>query len=364
MASVSAKSYPDLSPQLTHLNLGLLHWYYESNVNWPWRQLWKRFRSPYHVWLSEIMLQQTVIKAVLPKYEAFLETFPTVRDLAAAEETDVKLACSGLGYYRRFGLMRKAACVLVERSKGEIEWPSSYEEWLDLPGVGPYTAAAISSIVLGEARAVVDGNVERVLCRLLDIREPVNSPHLKPVYLDRAAKLLIKKSPGDFNQAVMELGQVLCRVTKPACPKCPLQEGCMSFRVGSQHLAPGAKIRKATKSVELRVVVPKGKTNFGLMDRPLKAKFLKETLGFPTFLKKGRSYSGDGFDCAIDWESGNKVGEFKHSITNHRIKAEVWEMPLLRVEREVGLERVSLKKGPKVLVSSFDKKTLEAAGFH
>ena len=146
----------------------------------PWREMFAQHASPYHVWVSEIMLQQTVIKAVIPKYLSFFERFPTVFDLAAAQEEDVRLACQGLGYYRRFKLMHNCAKKLCEnKNEKNFVWPGSYKEWLSYPGIGTYTASAISSICLSEAQMVVDGNVERLMCRLHDIRLEPNLAPLK-----------------------------------------------------------------------------------------------------------------------------------------------------------------------------------------
>ena len=195
----------------------LLKWYLTHRESHPWRYE-SPPADPYRVWLSEIMLQQTTIKAVTPAYIRFLELFPNIQDLSAADEASVRRACAGLGYYRRFSLFHKAAKQLTE-NQDTVKWPNSYEKWLELPGVGSYTAAAVSSIVLNAPRAVVDGNVERVLSRLLDIRLPPNLPILKPFFQEKAQSMLITSSAGDFNQALMELGQKQCSVSSPDCEK-------------------------------------------------------------------------------------------------------------------------------------------------
>ena len=358
MVDVDIGGIKPLATSLRSLRYNLLAWYQEGAAPWPWRQNWAKHKDPYHVWLSEIMLQQTVINAALPKYQSFLELFPSVEDLALATENDVKLACSGLGYYRRFGLMHKAAKLLVATGS-PIQWPTCYDEWLELPGIGPYTAAAVSSIVLGSPHAVVDGNVERVLCRLLDIRLPVNMPKLKPIYQDRADALLVREAPGDFNQAVMELGQTVCKVGEPLCGECPLADGCLSKKAKSQHLAPGPKIKKSSVGVKMRLVIPTNGRQLGLMKRPHKAKFLKDTLGFPTFIRQGRFFRGDGFDVDLDWKHGEKLGTFKHGITNHKIEAEVWGMPLSHLQGLLEFQKVGKKVGKSRLISSLDSKGLD-----
>ena len=145
----------------------LVSWYQQNNRDLPWRSLFKKTNDPYVVWISEIMLQQTVIGAVIPKYNSFMEQFPKIEDLAKANEETLQKAVSGLGYYRRFRMMREAAQSVQQSGKG---FPNSYKDALKLKGIGEYTASAISSICFDEAEAVVDGNVERVMCRLFDLR--------------------------------------------------------------------------------------------------------------------------------------------------------------------------------------------------
>jgi A/G-specific adenine glycosylase len=192
----------------------LLEWYDSHRRALPWRAS----RDPYRVWVSEIMLQQTRVAAVIEHYREFLRRFPTVQKLAAAREASVLAAWSGLGYYRRARMLRAAAKVVVRESGGEF--PATAEGLLALPGIGRYTAAAIASIAFGEPVAVVDGNVERVLQR-------VSGKRLAGEQLWKAAEdLLDGKRPGDFNQALMELGSVACTPRAPACLKCPVIDLC------------------------------------------------------------------------------------------------------------------------------------------
>jgi A/G-specific adenine glycosylase len=192
----------------------LLAWYGNHRRDLPWRAS----RDPYRVWLSEIMLQQTRVTAVIGYYQEFLRRFPTVTKLAAAREASVLASWSGLGYYRRARMMHAAAKVIVREQGGRF--PASEKEWRALPGVGRYTAAAIASIAFNQPVAVVDGNVERVLQRVLGKR-------LAEDELWTAANhLLDAKRPGDFNQAMMELGAVVCTPRAPACLTCPVIELC------------------------------------------------------------------------------------------------------------------------------------------
>jgi len=192
----------------------LLAWYDENARDLPWRA----DRDPYRVWLSEIMLQQTRVGAVISHYEEFLRRFPTVRKLAAAREASVLAAWSGLGYYRRARMLHAAAKVVAREYAGNF--PNTAEELRALPGIGRYTAAAVASIAFGEPVAVVDGNVERVLQR-------ISGKRLAGEKLWEAADAMLdEKHPGDFNQAMMELGATVCTPRAPACLTCPVVSLC------------------------------------------------------------------------------------------------------------------------------------------
>jgi A/G-specific adenine glycosylase len=198
----------------------LLSWYDHNRRDLPWR----RDRDPYRVWLSEIMLQQTRVSAVLEHYRRFLLRFPTVQKLAAARESSVLAAWSGLGYYRRARMMHAAAQAIVKQHGGKF--PDGMTELRALPGIGRYTAAAISSIVFDAPTAVVDGNVERVLGRVFGA-ELAGEPLWRT-----ADALLSPKRPGDFNQAMMELGAVVCLPRQPRCSVCPVFSLCATRGVG------------------------------------------------------------------------------------------------------------------------------------
>lgn len=346
-------SFPQWHGNKLALRRQLLLWYRANDRSLPWRQLFKVSHDPYHVWLSEIMLQQTVIKAVIPAYECFLKQFPTVKDLAAAQEDEIRLACRGLGYYRRFNFLHRAAQELVQRSPDggkTIPWPTTFEGWLKLPGIGRYTAAAVSSIAFNARQGVVDGNVERVFCRLMDIRRPPNDPTLKPFFYDLVNDLVDPKAPGDFNQALMELGQLLCTKTQPGCSACPIQETCFAFAHQSQHLAPQDKAKREFESVFMRLYVNEKKGRIALRQRPTGARFLKGHLGMPTALEVAGSWQWDGKkSTAMD---GKVVGTFKHSITHHKIHVTVvqttFDMP--------DITWVPAKNLQEQLVTSLDKK--------
>ena len=204
------------TPQLRRFRGTLLAWYDVHARDLPWRAS----RDPYGVWLSEIMLQQTRVAAVIEHYREFLRRFPTIKKLAAAREASVLAAWSGLGYYRRARMLHAASKVIVREKAGEF--PKTSAGLRALPGIGRYTAAAIASIAFNEPVAVVDGNVERVLQRMLG--KPLAGEEL----WETASHLLDGKRPGDFNQALMELGAVVCTPRAPACLGCPVMEICVT----------------------------------------------------------------------------------------------------------------------------------------
>jgi len=229
-----AQSKFDLD-KIVRIRRQLLAWYKAHRRDLPWR----RTLDPYAIWVSEIMLQQTRVSAVIGRYRAFLARFPTLVSLAIASEQDVLAMWSGLGYYRRARMLHKAAQFVTSELSGNL--PTSAAHLRVLPGIGTYTAAAISSIAHGEPVAVVDGNVERVLCRIAgwDAGSSKNGASLRRKIESLASRLLDRECPGDFNQAIMELGATVCTPRSPKCPLCPLASEC---KTRGEHKMP----RRAT----------------------------------------------------------------------------------------------------------------------
>jgi len=202
----------------------LLDWYYTNKRDLPWRKT----DSPYKIWVSEIMLQQTRVDTVIPYYFRFLEAFPTVYDLADAEQQQVLKQWEGLGYYSRGRNLHQAAKMVVEEFEGNI--PSDYDTITQLKGIGPYTAAAVLSIAFQKKHAVVDGNVIRVLARYYGIEDDIRSGKTKSRVQSLADDLISDENPGDFNQAVMELGATVCTPRNPLCDQCPLSNDCVAYQ--------------------------------------------------------------------------------------------------------------------------------------
>jgi A/G-specific adenine glycosylase len=235
----------DMSISKKPLQKQLLMWFSKHQRVMAWRALKGRTPDPYHVWLSEIMLQQTTVATVGPYFEKFIAKWPTVKKLAAAKLDDVLTAWAGLGYYARARNLHKCAQVIAKEYGGKF--PSSQEELIKLPGIGPYTAAAISSIAFNQPAVAVDGNVERVVSRFFAIKEPL--PQSKQALRDHAAKLANGNShPGDFTQAFMELGATVCTPRKPKCTLCPWQETCRARKFGIAEELP-RKTAKAANPV-------------------------------------------------------------------------------------------------------------------
>ena len=207
-------------------------WYSEHHRKLPWRES----DDPYHIWVSEVMLQQTQVKTVLPYYEKFLHHFPGLEDLAGADLQDVLKLWEGLGYYARARNLHLAAKLVLEEYEGQI--PSDWKAFQKLPGVGGYIASAVQSIAFGDPHAVTDGNVKRVLARLLKIDDPVNQPASHKIFREAASKLLDTRDPGNFNQAMMELGAMVCKPRKPECGFCPIPSFCLASQTDQTEDCP------------------------------------------------------------------------------------------------------------------------------
>lgn len=220
--------------QANRMAQALLAWYDRHRRSLPWRAKPGQVADPYHVWLSEIMLQQTTVKAVIPYYEKFLRRWPTVDALAVAELDDVLAAWAGLGYYSRARNLHKCAQAIVAAHGGAF--PRTEKELLALPGIGPYTAAAIAAIAFGEPATPVDGNIERVVSRLFACRHAL--PGAKREIKRLAETLTPQRRAGDFAQAMMDLGASLCSPKKPSCLMCPLQQDCHAHALGIEEQLP------------------------------------------------------------------------------------------------------------------------------
>ncbi|MEX1062745.1 MAG: A/G-specific adenine glycosylase [Balneolaceae bacterium] len=210
----------------------LLNWYDRNKRDLPWR----RSENPYHIWISEVMCQQTRVDTAIPYYHRFTTAFPTVQDLAEASRQDVLKVWEGLGYYSRARNLQDAAKHIVKFRNGVL--PDTYKEICSLSGIGPYTASAILSIAYNQPYSVVDGNVIRVITRFNGIEEDIRSQGTKNQVREQADLYLDKNRPGDFNQALMELGATVCKPVRPVCGSCPLSTDCIANRTAATGRIP------------------------------------------------------------------------------------------------------------------------------
>ncbi len=239
-----------ICPQdISALRRRLKTWYRKNRRDLPWRATC----DPYRIWVSEVMLQQTQVDTVIPYYQRFIKRFPTLQCLAEAELQEVLKLWEGLGYYARARNLHHAAKWVVEKHGGEV--PNQWAAFNALPGVGDYIASAVLSIAFQEPSPVVDGNVKRVLSRLFEIDLPVNSSSSYRIFKSTAARLLDSKDPGGFNQALMELGALVCKPKNPDCDACPLKDRCKARRAQAVNAYPKRFSRRAVPQFHLAVGV-------------------------------------------------------------------------------------------------------------
>jgi A/G-specific adenine glycosylase len=227
----------------------LLGWFRQYRRDLPWR----RTKAPYRIWLSEIMLQQTRVAAVIPYYERFLKRFPDIHSLATAPQEEVLRLWSGLGYYSRARNLQRAAQEIVAKHGGVF--PPAEKDALELPGIGAYSAAAILSIAYDAKYAVLDGNVARVLARVFAVQGDLRDAQHWQSLQESADALLDPKSSGDWNQAMMELGATLCTPQSPQCLLCPVTQFCQARKLGIAQSLPAARKKRATESITLAAAV-------------------------------------------------------------------------------------------------------------
>ncbi len=284
----------------------LLRWYDKHRRDLPWR----RTSDPYAIWIAETMLQQTQVATVAPYYERFLRALPTVRDLDRAALSRVLALWSGLGYYRRAENLKKSASEIVRKYDGHL--PDDYHALLALPGVGDYTAGAVVSIAFQKAYPAIDGNAGRVLHRLFTLK---NDRELR-----KAAALLVPRSrPGYFNQGLMELGATICVAHDPRCPRCPLAAQCATLAMDRQ--AKRFRIKKAApiRDIEwpLAILRRDGKV---LLRQRMRKGLLAGLWEFPGTERTGSQLA----ELSLPLRPQRCIGEFRHSITNRKIRSSVY----------------------------------------
>lgn len=315
-------SLPDASAVAAYRD-ALVPWYRATARDLPWR----RDPTPYRVWVSEIMLQQTRVDTVLAYYDRFLARFPTAAALARASEEDVLEAWSGLGYYRRARALRVAAIAVEERHGGKF--PRGGQAALDLPGIGRYTAGAIRSIAYGERAPILDGNVIRVLSRVFGIEGDAARAAVSRDLWSLAAAVVMRGDPSQVNQAQMELGALVCTPTAPACGECPLEALCVARRDGRVAELPMRPPKRATVKIARSVLLVR-RGDRVLLRRRRESELLPGLWDLPgAFLGDDACPTASPETVAerlpFDVKWGASVGRLRHAVTYRRIALDVHE---------------------------------------
>lgn len=299
----------------------LTAWYRKNARDLPWR----RTKDPYKIWISEVMLQQTTVAAVIPYFETWLHVFPTVKDLAEAPLQKVLAQWQGLGYYNRARNLHRAAQMVVADHDGRL--PADPEVVRKLPGFGPYTTGAVLSIAFDQKLPIIDANVRRVVMRILSIEGEADTKHDKLV-LDYLLKVFPDKDIGDFNQGLMELGALVCRSKEPLCGQCTVSKFCRAYKEGKQEIIPAPKKRTITY-VDAVIAIIEHEGKYFIQKRPSKG-LLADLWEFPG----GKIEAGETAKEAIIREVREEIGvspksvkhlfDVQHFYTQFRVKLSVW----------------------------------------
>jgi A/G-specific adenine glycosylase len=331
------------------LGIAIERWFHRHQRSLPWRRTY----DPYHIWISEVMAQQTRLEVVVPYFERFLAKFPTLASLSAASEDEVTAAWSGLGYYRRARMLLAGAIDVQSRFGGRI--PADVESLLTIPGIGPYTAGAISSIAFEERAAIVDGNVARVVARLFAIDAAIGSPALMRAAWTHAGRLVAgAKSPRALNQGLMEIGALICTPRNPACLLCPLSARCAARISGRTEELPRAKAKALTHELHIPLYLVVDRQGRVLMRRA-SGKLMTAMFHLP----HGNASLLGGTPLRVDPGRATLVGTFRHTVTNRRITFELFRAP---ARRTAGYEWIAPADLADVPHPSYVRKALKLAG--
>jgi A/G-specific adenine glycosylase len=344
----------------------LLAWFSARKRDLPWR----RTKDPYRIWLSEIMLQQTRVAAVVPYYNNFLLRFPDMQALARARAEAVLSHWAGLGYYSRARNLLRAAQEIDARHGGRF--PCEYDAALALPGIGRYTAAAVLSIAYDQPLAVLDGNVARVLARLGALRGDLRAPALWRKLEATAQDLLARRTPGDWNQAMMELGATVCVPKSPKCGECPVAKWCRARKLGIEEQLPNARKKRAAVKVTLAAAVlvdPRGRTILVRQTSNDGALFSR-MWQFPALETKSDAASGlanylrETFKLRVADEEMIRLKTARHAVTFREIRLESFLIRVKRLPQIAGARTPLLGHFGHLAVSSATRKIVGAAIAH
>jgi A/G-specific adenine glycosylase len=310
--SIGKKAIEPIGPQV-------LGWYARHKRDLPWRKT----RDPYHIWISEVMLQQTRVDTVVPYYHRFLSSFGNVQALASASVDEVLKAWENMGYYARARNLRAAAKQIVERFGGEI--PSTWDQLIDLPGIGAYTAGAILSMAFGQSVPAVDGNVKRVLSRVFAIKQPLSQSTTQKRIMDLARRIVPKKDTGSFNQAMMDIGSEICTPKEPSCKVCPIRTSCQACKNGLQDKLPVTRKRPPLPHKHLTAALLKDKRGRLLIVQRPGHGLLGGLWKFPGGQQDSDEPLGSCVqkrvrkELGIRIKVGKSIGSIKHAYTHFRI---------------------------------------------
>jgi A/G-specific adenine glycosylase len=364
------------SIELKQFRKSLLNWFRTCRRDLPWR----KNRDPYRIWISEIMLQQTRVAAVIPYYEKFLARFPNVESLASAPRQEVLRLWSGLGYYRRAHNLQQAAQQMVAKYAGQF--PRQRNELLTLAGIGEYTASAILSIAFDDQHAVLDGNVARVVARLEAMRGDLREPQRWRDLQSSADRLLARDSAGDWNQAMMELGATICLPRSPQCLLCPITRFCEARKLGIAEALPEKRRKRATVSVRLVSVVLLDAKNRSLVLPPPTASsknnaddhvpsLVAKLWHFPTVSAPANSQQA--LEKLLHRELRIKhtksigpelLGKLRHTVTYRTISIAGYLVPVKQLPKISGAQHFRLAEIQSLPISNLTRKVLRAALKH
>ncbi|MBC8543459.1 A/G-specific adenine glycosylase [Bianquea renquensis] len=302
---------------MIHWPYALVTWYRGVKRDLPWR----RTKDPYAIWVSEIMLQQTRVEAVMGYYTRFMAAFPTIAELAYADEDAVLKLWEGLGYYSRAKNLQRAARVVCERYGGIF--PSEYEAVRALPGIGDYTAGAILSIAFDKPYPAVDGNVLRVMARLYGIQQDILLPKTKTVITDILTECYPKDSASDFAQSLMELGAMVCIPQTPRCGQCPICDHCSAYSAGTQADLPLRRKKEKPQEIQLRIAILRNEKGEVLMTRRPDTGLLAGLWEFPGV----EARTEEEFEQRMGETYGLQIRPTRHLVNaRHVFSHQVWQM--------------------------------------
>ena len=319
----------------------IIAWYQENHRKLPWRET----KNPYFIWLSEIILQQTRVLQGLPYYLNFVRQYPSVKHLAKADLDEVLRLWQGLGYYSRARNLHFTAQFVVDNFEGEF--PYEYEKLIELKGIGDYTASAISSIAANETKAVLDGNVFRVLSRFLGIFLPQNSKEGLKVFRMKANELLDKEQPGIYNQAVMELGALICTPKNPKCEECPVRFTCFAYNENDWKQLPVKLPKSKPETMHFHYFILKNGDKIAFRKR-IDKDIWQGLYEFPMIVDKENYTPSNG--------TSQLLIQLKHILTHRIIYAKFWKVEELPFDFEFySVKEIEALPKPKLIVNFLNK---------